>query len=250
MDCSPPGPFVHGIPQARILEWVAMFLSRGSFWPKDQTHISWTGRQILCHWATWEDFNQSNSAFMFYMLRISFKIGALQLHIFLKHWFSWSHRYLPSVIFYDALIILWDHQRSRIITWGVCVCVCVRASLVAQQVNNLPAMKETLVWFMGWEDLLEKGWVAYSFSCVWLFATPWTVACQALLSTESSRKETGVGRYSLSRGDLPDPGIKPKCPSLQVDSLLYEPPGNPNNMVPKMLQWFGKTNQLTYKAKI
>ena len=39
MGCSPPGPFVHGISQARILEWVTMSLSRGSFWPKDQTHI-------------------------------------------------------------------------------------------------------------------------------------------------------------------------------------------------------------------
>ena len=62
-----------------------MSISRGSFWPKDQTHISRTGRQILYHWATWETFNQSNSAFMFYMLRISFKIEALQLHMFLKN---------------------------------------------------------------------------------------------------------------------------------------------------------------------
>ena len=33
MDCSPPGPSVHGILQARILEWVAMPSSRGSSWP-------------------------------------------------------------------------------------------------------------------------------------------------------------------------------------------------------------------------
>ena len=35
-DCSPPGSSVHGIPQARILEWVAMPSSRGSFWPRGQ----------------------------------------------------------------------------------------------------------------------------------------------------------------------------------------------------------------------
>ena len=40
MDCSPPGSSVHGILQAKILEWVAMSLSRGSSWPKDQTCIS------------------------------------------------------------------------------------------------------------------------------------------------------------------------------------------------------------------
>ena len=40
MDCSPPGSFVHGIPQARILEWVAMPFSRESSRPKDGTQVS------------------------------------------------------------------------------------------------------------------------------------------------------------------------------------------------------------------
>ena len=40
VDCSPPGSFVYGILQARILEWVAMLSSRGSSQPRDQTHIS------------------------------------------------------------------------------------------------------------------------------------------------------------------------------------------------------------------
>ena len=40
MDCIPPGSSVHGILQARILEWVAMPSSRGSFRPQDQTHVS------------------------------------------------------------------------------------------------------------------------------------------------------------------------------------------------------------------
>ena len=39
-DCSPPGSSVHEIFQARILEWVAMPSSRGSFWPKDQNCAS------------------------------------------------------------------------------------------------------------------------------------------------------------------------------------------------------------------
>ena len=41
MDCSPPGSSVHGILQARILEWVALPSSRGSSWPRDRTHISY-----------------------------------------------------------------------------------------------------------------------------------------------------------------------------------------------------------------
>ena len=56
MDCSPPGSSVHGILQVKILEWVAISSSRGSF-HRDWTHISWVscvGRQILYHCATWE----------------------------------------------------------------------------------------------------------------------------------------------------------------------------------------------------
>ena len=40
MGCNPPGSSVHGISQARILEWVAMPSSRGSSRPRDGTHIS------------------------------------------------------------------------------------------------------------------------------------------------------------------------------------------------------------------
>ena len=54
MDCSPPGSSVHGISQARLLDWVAISFSRRSFRPRDQTHIFWIGRQIFYHWATRE----------------------------------------------------------------------------------------------------------------------------------------------------------------------------------------------------
>ena len=50
MDCSLPGFPVHGILQARILEWVDMPSSKGSSWPRDQTHMSYVsciGRQVL-----------------------------------------------------------------------------------------------------------------------------------------------------------------------------------------------------------
>ena len=54
MDYSPPDSSVHGVSQARILEWVAISFSRGSSKPRDQTCITCTGRQILYHWATRE----------------------------------------------------------------------------------------------------------------------------------------------------------------------------------------------------
>ena len=49
MHYSPPRSSVHGIFQARILEWVAISSSRGSSWPRDWTHVSRTSRQILYH---------------------------------------------------------------------------------------------------------------------------------------------------------------------------------------------------------
>ena len=58
-DSSPPGSSVHGIFQARILEWVAISSSRGSSPPRNQTHFSFIScicRQILYRWATWEAF--------------------------------------------------------------------------------------------------------------------------------------------------------------------------------------------------
>ena len=53
-DGSPPGSSVHGISQARILEWTATSFSRGSSRPRDWTHISCTDRRTLYHWATRE----------------------------------------------------------------------------------------------------------------------------------------------------------------------------------------------------
>ena len=51
-------------------------------------------------------------------------------------------------------------------------------------------------------------------------ATPWTVACQAPLSMGFSRQEYWSGLPFPSPGDLPNPGIKPRSPALQSDSLL------------------------------
>ena len=57
MDYSLSGSSVHGIFQARKLEWVAISSSRGSSWPRDWTNdscVSDFGRWTFYHWATWE----------------------------------------------------------------------------------------------------------------------------------------------------------------------------------------------------
>ena len=54
MDCRLPGFSVHGILQARILEWVTISFSRGSSRPRDWTRVSSVGDRRFNHWATRE----------------------------------------------------------------------------------------------------------------------------------------------------------------------------------------------------
>ena len=61
-------------------------------------------------------------------------------------------------------------------------------------------------WVSEWESL----------SHIWLFVTPWTVACQAPLSMEISRPEYWSGQPFPPPGDLPTLGTEPRCPTLQV----------------------------------
>ena len=54
MDCSPPGSSVHGILQARILEWVGILFSRGSSQPRDGTQVSCISGRVFTIWTTKE----------------------------------------------------------------------------------------------------------------------------------------------------------------------------------------------------
>ena len=54
MNCSPPGSFVHGILQVRILEWVVISSSRGSSWLRVRTGVSCIACGFFTIWATRE----------------------------------------------------------------------------------------------------------------------------------------------------------------------------------------------------
>ena len=62
---------------------------------------------------------------------------------------------------------------------------------------------------------------------VWLFATPWTEARQAPLSSEFSRQEYRSGLPFPSPGDLLDAGVKPPSPALVGRFLTLSPPEKP-----------------------
>ena len=69
MDSSWPGSSVHGILQARILEWVAIPSSKGSFWPRNRTHISYISciaGGFFTHWTTWEALKTKETIEVFY----------------------------------------------------------------------------------------------------------------------------------------------------------------------------------------
>ena len=65
------------------------------------------------------------------------------------------------------------------------------------------------------------------FSCVQLFVTLWTVDCQAPLPMGFSRQEYWSGLPCPPPGDLPDSGIEPTSPALQMDPLPLSCQGNP-----------------------
>ena len=64
-------------------------------------------------------------------------------------------------------------------------------------------------------------------SPVWVFVTPWTVACQAPLSMGFPRQEYWSGLPFPSLGDLSNPGIEPTSPVLTGRFFTSKPPGKP-----------------------
>ena len=85
MDCSLPRSSVHGICQARILEWGAISYSKGSSQPRDWNRVSWNciGRQILHHLS---HQGSSFSYYVVYLLSGCLQISCLCLRDFLD-WF-------------------------------------------------------------------------------------------------------------------------------------------------------------------
>ena len=66
-----------------------------------------------------------------------------------------------------------------------------------------------------------------SLSFVQIFVIPWTTACQDPLSMGILQTRILEWAAMPSLGDLPNPGIEPRSPTLQADSLPSELPGKP-----------------------
>ena len=99
-------------------------------------------------------------------------------------------------------------------------------------------MGKALLWNSKFKGMQHETWYvqgssARSLRCLCASVTqscptlcdPWTVAHQAPLSMGFSRQEYWSGLPLPTPGDLPDPGIEPRSPALQADSLLFESEG-------------------------
>ena len=125
------------------------------------------------------------------------KLRALVEQLFsLAHWLrGWTRSQLLPLLASDFDCV----QRISYIH----LCVCERASLVAQMVKKLPAVRETWLPSLGQDDPLEKGTC-----CVLLFSrsvlsdsvTPWTLLSRLLCPWDIPVKNTGVGCNFLLQG--------------------------------------------------
>ena len=141
-------------------------------------------------------------------------------------------------------------------------CWLLLMSLSIHQKNECPLADSALLYYKTCHYLLQVGthdfegtnpmcpplpgkamkrsfskWKWKLLSCVQLLVTPWTVACQAPLSMEFPRQEYWCGEPFPSTGDLPNPEIESRSPSLQADSLPSEPPVGPLLLHPKLCLW-------------
>ena len=138
MDCSPPDSFVHGILQARILEWVAMSSSGGSSRPRDQTCVS-------C---------DSSTAGGFFTAELQ---GKSTLTVLSKP------NYFPKDHFWKSSYRGFQSEFSG-------ECIQSGAFLLTQMVKNPPTMQESQVWSLYGEGPLKKG----THSTILAWRIPWT----------------------------------------------------------------------------
>ena len=127
-DGSPPGSPIPGILQARTLEWVAISFSNA--WKRKVK-----GKSLSHVWPSatpWTAAFQAPSSMGFSRQE------------------CWSGVPLPCPNSQP-------YQTANSILYKACFYHSEREALLAQLVKNLPAMQETLVWFLGQEDPLEKG---------------------------------------------------------------------------------------------
>ena len=99
MDSSLPGSSVHGIFQARVLEWVTISFSRGSSWPKDWTQVSCIAGRHFTLWAT----REAHRVFLILHYHVCSGLIKIPKDIFMKfdEWhlkFKWTTQRIEKIM--------------------------------------------------------------------------------------------------------------------------------------------------------
>ena len=153
LDCSPPGPSVHGILQVRILEWIAIPFSRGSFWPRDQTLLSCTASRFFIIWATGKFFLLrgcgNNDGGTVNILSMKEQVT----HQLLGNTKSYRRPTRRVMIRSLPCSLIWPLIEMFAVI--VCVCVCMRGGERERERDGVGIWK---VWHCG-DSFLYRAWV-------------------------------------------------------------------------------------------
>ena len=142
MDCSSPGSSVHGVLQARILEWVATPFSRGSSQHRDRTQVSHMAGRFFTVWATTEALKPVRTE-------------VIQVHVFQSNHCSshsgalggqWQHGGL-----WIRILRRWRERSGQVMSSSWNFIVCVEAVLGSQ--NKEYRWKASRI-LEGWERVM------------------------------------------------------------------------------------------------
>ena len=186
MDCSLPGSSVHGIFQARVLEWIAISISKGSSQPRDRTwvsHIVDRRFTVSGQCLRWQSLPGTNTALVQpwewrppEILNCVYSGHACLSALTHAH----TRPVIPKPIWWQIYEV--RHPKKLPLTQKYAL---PWASLVAQSVKNLPAVQERWVRSLGWEDPLEKEMATCSSILTWKIS--WTEEPGGLQSMGSQR---------------------------------------------------------------
>ena len=124
IHCSPPGYSVHGILQARILEWVAIPFSRGFSQPRDWTWVSHIAGRFFTIWATREDPKKIVQLANKYISTFGYKVRSLIDKNQMTGFYSTENiQSVPKDLFYIVQFRRWS---TDLMSVCVCVRVCTR----------------------------------------------------------------------------------------------------------------------------
>ena len=186
VDCSLPGFSVHGILQARILEWVTISFSRGSSWPRDRTRVSCIGVRHFNLWATREAQNtgvgslallqgifptQGSNPGLPHCRQILYQLSH---HLIFFWWIDhFITQWWPSLSLWQVLTLLSKHSTPALLWLQFALNIFFHASTFMCVFNikvNLSLFFKMRMW-LSW--VLVWHWGSLLFSCGLWDLAPW-----------------------------------------------------------------------------